>query len=412
MKPVLLNTYDWGGAGIATRRILDGLRKIGVDATMLVQHSRSDDPKVVGPESHLRRAYSVGRIATDSLPSWLYREREGNFSFNWLPDDINRQLQKLNPDIVHLNWIGEGFFRVKSIGEMPAPVVWRLPDMWAFTGGCHYSGDCNKYKDRCGACPRLGSNRERDVSRWTWKRKAESWREKEITIVAPSTWLAEVAGESSLFSDRRIEVIPNALDTSVFQPVEATEIYDRFNLDSEKKIVLFGAQFATSDPRKGFDLVQESLIDLSERHINDDVQLVVFGGSEPNEEIGLPIPVTYVGYIQDNEDLVKLYSAADVMVVPSRYEGFGQTVSEALACATPVVAFDASGPRDIVDHQESGYLAEPYDSSDLANGIAWVLEDEARRKRLGENGRDRATNRYSDTRVAEQYRELYSDLIN
>lgn len=411
MKPVLLNTYDWGGAGIATHRILNGLRELGIDAKMLVQHKRGDNPNVIGPDGIIRRAYSAFRIASDPLPTKLYGEVEGNFSFGWMPDDINRQLSKLDPDIIHLNWVGEGFFNVKSIGDMTSPIVWRLPDMWAFTGGCHYSGDCTRYEQTCGACPRLGSEREYDVTRWTLRRKANSWENQDITVVATSSWLAEAARRSTLLGDRRIDVIPNALDTTVFRPVDHDKARESFNLPSNKEIVLFGAQHATSDPRKGFDLLQEALAHLYDRQPDRDIVLVVFGGTEPDEAPDFGYPVRYVGYLHEDQNLACLYSAADVMVVPSRFEGFGQTASESLACGTPVVAFNATGPSDIIDHRETGYLVEPYDSDGIADGIEWILADDDRRNELVQEGRKRAQDRYALETVAGQYVELYRDIL-
>jgi glycosyltransferase involved in cell wall biosynthesis len=136
----------------------------------------------------------------------------------------------------------------------------------------------------------------------------------------------------------------------------------------------------------------------------------VFGASEPTDPPDFGFPTHYVGYLHDDPSLVFLYSAADVMVVPSRYEGFGQTVSEALACATPVVAFDATGPKDIVDHRETGWLAEPYEVSGLARGIEWLLET-ADREALGTEARERAIDRYEQERVANAYLELYESVV-
>ena len=411
MRPVLLNTYDWGGAGIASRRILRGLRGVGLDAKLLVQHQRTDDPHVICPGGRLRRAYAATRIVTDSLPTLLHGGAKDDFSVGWLPDDVVRQLERLGPDVVHLNWVGEGFFNVKSVGRMPEPIVWRLPDMWAFTGGCHYSGDCTRYEDRCGSCPVLGSGREHDLSRWIWDKKAEAWADKDITVVATTSWLAEAAGASSLFGDRRIEIIPNALDTDRFRPMDPNVARDQFNLDPASAVIAFGAQHSTTDPRKGFDLLQESLQELREVDPTEPIELVVFGGDEPTDAHEFGFPVHYTGYLDDEERLAALYSAADVMVVPSRYEGFGQTAAEAMACGTPVVAFAATGPKDIVDHRETGYLATPYDPGDLAKGIQWLLADETRCEELGREARKRAVERYGLYTVAKQYLELYHDLI-
>ena len=410
MRVALLNTYDFGGAGTATSRIHRGLRRIGVDSRMLVQIKRGDEPDVVGPEGTLRRVYSMGRAVTDSLPLKLYGGAEGAFSVDWLPDDLPRQIDRLDPDIVHLNWVGDGFFSPTSLADIERPIVWRLPDMWAFTGGCHYAGECDRYTDSCGRCPKLDSDSDRDLSRWIWWRKDRAWADLDVTVVGPSSWLADRARESSLFGDRRVEVIPNGLDENVFKPRDQSLGRDLFGLPTDVPVVLFGAQ-SPDDPRKGPGLLQDALGRLADDERVEDLLQVVFGTSQPTDVPDSPFDTRYTGYLNDDESLALLYAAADVMVVPSRYEGFGQTASEALACGTPVVAFDATGPSDIVDHRENGYLAAPYDSDDLADGIAWVLGDDERRDRLSTAARRKAVGEYTLETVAAQYRELYADLL-
>lgn len=410
MKVALLNTYDFGGAATATTRIHRGLRRIGVDSEMLVQIKRGDEPGVVGPEGTLRRVYSMARVVTDSLPLKLYGGADGAFSVDWLPDDLPRQLRGLDPDVVHLNWVGDGFFSPTTVADIEQPIVWRLPDMWAFTGGCHYAGDCDRYTDSCGKCPKLDSDTNWDLSRWTWRRKEKAWADADITVVGPSNWIADRARESSLFGDRRVEVIPNGLDTDVFKPRAQSFARDLFGLPSEARIVLFGAQ-SPDDPRKGSGLLGDALERLAEDEDFEDLLQVVFGTSRPEDAPETGFETRYMGYLNDAQSLALLYAAADVMVVPSRYEGFGQTASEALACGTPVVAFDATGPRDIVDHRENGYLADPYDAADLSDGIAWVLGDSERRERLSTAAREKAVDAYALETVAEQYRDLYDDVL-
>lgn len=411
MKVLLFNTYDWGGAGTATRRINRGLRRIGVDSTMLVRHKRSDDPYVVGPGGTLQRVYSMARIVLDPVPLKLFGGAEGDFSIGWVPDGLPKRVAKLDPDLIHLNWVGEGFFDVKTLGTLDRPIVWRLPDMWAFTGGCHYSGECDRFEEDCGSCPQLGRDLKHDLSWWTLRRKRKAWDGADITVVAPSTWLADQAKRSALFSDRRIEIIPNGLDTDTYRPFDTEVARDIFDFPTDAKIVLFGSISPTSDPRKGFTYLRDALRSLSETASDDDVQVVVFGASEPENPPDLGFDARYVGYLNDDQSLALLYSAADVMVVPSEYEGFGQTVTESMACGTPVVAFDATGPRDTVVHEETGYLAEPYDPADLAAGIRWVLEDEERRADLSANARERAIREYDLETVAREYQNLYQTLL-
>ncbi len=163
---------------------------------------------------------------------------------------------------------------------------------------------------------------------------------------------------------------------------------------------------ATSEYRKGFDLLYECLKQLFAKW-SDKAELIVFGSSEPENPPDFGLLVHYLGHLHDDVSLALLYSAADVMVVPSLQEAFGQTASESLACGTPVVMFGATGLLDIVDHQINGYLAKPYDTSDLAAGINWILSDENRHKELCIKAREKAVVCFDIEKVAKQYAELY-----
>ena len=406
LRPLLVNASDTGGSATATKRIHRGLRRIGVDSRMLVQEKSTDDPTIRGPESTLGRAWSLARPHVDMLPLRLYGRSDG-FGVNWLPERKLDRIRSIDPDVVHLNWVWRGTLSVRTIGRIDRPVVWRLPDMAALTGGCHYAYGCDGFTERCGECPQLDSDTEFDLSRLTWHRKNHHWDDLDLTLVAPCTWLAEQARRSSLFGDRRVEVIPNAIDTDLYRPRDPQLGRDFFDLPDDKRLVLFGAVDPMGDYRKGADLLQEALQSLSGGL--EDVELVVFGATEPADPPDFGFPTHYVGYLHDDPSLVLLYSAADVMVVPSRYEGFGQTVSESLACGTPVVAFDATGPSDIVDHRETGWLAAAYEVGELARGVEWVVE-EADRSGLGEAARERAVKRYEQSRIAKRYLDLYESV--
>jgi glycosyltransferase involved in cell wall biosynthesis len=110
--------------------------------------------------------------------------------------------------------------------------------------------------------------------------------------------------------------------------------------------------------------------------------------------------------------LVDLYSAADVVAVPSMQEVFGQAATEAMACGTPVVAFACTGLLDIVVHLETGYLAKPFETEDLAAGIEWILGDEKRRLQLGVNARNRVMDHFDSGVVAKQMITVYQEAKN
>ena len=140
-------------------------------------------------------------------------------------------------------------------------------------------------------------------------------------------------------------------------------------------------------------------------------QLLVFGQSAGAGHGELPLRARFLGSLQDDLSLVLAYSAADVFVLSSRQDNLPNTGIESLACGTPVVAFDIGGLPDIVDHQRTGWLARPFDTEDLAAGIAWVLCDRERANQLGVAARDTAEERFSEPRIAAQYKELYERVL-
>lgn len=395
-----------GGAARATYRLHRGLRELGVDSQMLVQKKVTEDPKIHGCEGSLGVAYDIIRRKLDRLPVLGYRDRDADlFSPAWLPERRKKSINQHNPELIHLHWISGGFLQPKTIAAFETPILWTLHDMWPFTGGCHYAKSCEKYTDRCGDCPHLDSTSEEDLSRSVWSRKHKSWKDMTVTVVAPSRWLANCAEKSSLFTNMPIEVIPNGLDVGSFTPQSSTNIRSRFGLNKESKIICFGADWSTE--RKGTDLLYDALSRI-ETPV-DSVHLVVFGHADSNSASNIDIPTTYTGFVDENT-LRDIYATADLMIVPSRQEAFGQTASEALASGTPVAAFDATGLQDIVLHKETGYLAKPFDPADLANGIDWILADRDRRDTLSENAREDAIDRFSVQNIAAQYRELYNQI--
>ena len=166
-----------------------------------------------------------------------------------------------------------------------------------------------------------------------------------------------------------------------------------------------------SDPRKGFSLLQTALQHLSLFKSPERVELVVYGSSQPVQPIDLSFKTHYLGYLHDDLCLAIAYAAADVMVVPSIQESFGQTASEALACGTPVVAFNTTGLKDIIDSQQNGYLATAYDPQDLARGIAWILEDSKRWQRLSANARAKAIQKFTIQTQTDTYLKLFQEIL-
>lgn len=409
MKILHVNTSDLdGGAARAAYRLHQGLQLLGVSSHMLVRDKASADKSVIPQRAILTK---LGP-SFSKLPLRFYPNRSRtNFSPQWFPDKIATNVKQLDPDIVHLHWICNGYVQIETLAKFKRPIVWTLHDMWAFTGGCHYSQECDRYTYSCGACPQLHSAKNQDLSSWIWHRKAKAWKDLNLTIIAPSRWFAECAKASSLFKDQRIEVVPHGLDTQKYKPVNQQFARELLCLPQDKKLVLFGASSAAlGDQRKGFHLLKPALQALSKSGWQDRIELVIFGTSRSQKTADLGFRVHYLDRLYDDISLALVYSAADVMVVPSMQEAFGQTASESLACGRPVVAFKATGPKDIVDHQQNGYLAKPFEIEDLARGIAWVLNSKERHQKLCIAARKKAEQEFTLELQAQRHLSIFKEL--
>jgi glycosyltransferase involved in cell wall biosynthesis len=208
-------------------------------------------------------------------------------------------------------------------------------------------------------------------------------------------------------------VIHNGLDPEQYKPIDKPLARELMKLPQDKQLILFGALGATSDRRKGFHLLQPALQRLSQSagRGNENIEIVVFGASQPENAIDLGFKSHYLGSLHDDIALALVYSAADVMIVPSVQEAFGQTASESLACGTPVVCFDSTGLKDIVEHQKNGYQAKCFSAEDLANGIAWVLQDEQRWQALSHRAREKVEQEFTLEIQARRYLKLYQEVL-
>jgi len=227
-----------------------------------------------------------------------------------------------------------------------------------------------------------------------------------MTIVGVSKWLSNCSRNSTLLGNIRTLTLPNPLDTNTFKPSDKEKSRELWSLPKYKKLVLFGAIGGSNDFRKGFKELCEALHKLEDK----DIELVVFGSIKPEIELDFGFKTHYLGHLHDDVSLVTLYSAADVMIVPSLQEAFGQTASESMACGTPVVAFGHTGLLDIIDHKKNGYLAKPFSTDDLSSGIEWILNNK-NYEELCQKARNKVVGEFDSVVVAKKYIDLYEEIL-
>ena len=411
MKVLQLNHSDInGGAARAAYRIHHAICDSGIDSQMLVNVAASGDWTVQGPTS--KRAKALGRIRPQLAIPLRKLLRTGNpiiHSPGLVPSRWPELINASDADVVNLHWVQGEMLSISDIARIRKPIVWTLHDMWAFCGAEHYSTD-HRWSDGYRRDNRPEHESGFDLNRWTWQRKRKHWSRR-LQIICPSNWLADCARSSALMADWPVTVIPNPIDTDRWQSIDQRLARQLLGLPQDCALLLFGAMGGGKDPRKGVDLLLAALAQLCSDPSLHNLQLVVFGQLAPQSSPQFGFPVHYTGHLHDDLSLRAFYSAADVMVVPSRQEAFGQTASEAHACGTPVVAFNACGLPDIVDDRVTGALAESFDPASLASAIRWVLADHHRKRALGVAARKKAERLWTPIRIGRIYKHVYERTI-
>lgn len=402
-----------GGAAQAAWRLHRALRNDGFDSKMLVSETNglNRDDGVYGPTNLL--SVFIQRLRKNieiQMSKKVLISTSTFFSRAFVGANWERRIRQLNPDLIHLHWINYGHVSLDAISRWGVPIVWSLHDEWPFTGGCHFANDCSRFHVGCGGCPLLRNSGEMDTSRKLILRKKKALKDLSLHLIAPSQWMASRAHASQLFEQRAASVIPNGVDTHLFGPRSADLVRQRLGIPQGVPCFLFIAANAVTDPRKGFNLLAESLTRLKSE-FGRDVHLLIVGSS--GEQLPtLNFPVKALGVVSEPDRVVDAYCAADALVVPSLSDNLPNTVLESFACGTPVLAFPSGGiPEMILPHQ-NGNLSESVTVEGLTKVMNEFLMTPESWPELRKGARDSALERYSlelqSRRVIELYRSLFA----
>jgi len=418
VKVLHLSTNDQaGGAARAAYRLHRGLRAIGVDSAMLCATRDGDDPTVRALGKPGSTAARWGRRLRQEQIDRAFRPYKATRPAGLEPfsDDRSQygaELARKLPaaDIITLHWVARMLDYGTFFPDVPrrTPVVWRLSDMNAFTGGCHYDEGCGRYLAACGACPQLGSHAANDLSQRIWRRKRAAYDQVpagRLQIVALNQWIAGEVRRSALLQGVPVHVIPNGLDTDAFAPRDQAFARQALGLSPAARVVLFVAG-TTTNRRKGFAPMAEALAGLADL---PDLQLISIG--KGGGQLDARIPHLALGPLSQDRMLSVAYSAADVFVIPSLQDNMPSTVLESLACGTPVVGFDVGGVAEMVRPGETGLLARVGDVDALRTALRQLLGDAVQRRTIGERCRQVALAEYNQTLQARRYLALYEAIV-
>lgn len=273
----------------------------------------------------------------------------GNYGLNYkIPTKrLIKLLDKINPDIVHIHNIHghnlhlEIFF--KYLKSKNIKVIWTFHDCWAFTGYCTYFDyiNCNKWKESCQNCP------QKRAYSWLFDKSSRLYDIKKelftaienMTIITPSKWLADLAGQSFL-AKKQIKVINNGIDLEIFKPAISNFRY-KYGLQNKTVILSVALGF---EERKGF----KYFLQLS-KIVDKNIKIVLVGVT--SEQIkNLPENIIGIEKTNNQKELAEIYTAADIFINCTLEDNFPTVNIEALACGTPVITFNTGGSIESVDN--------------------------------------------------------------
>lgn len=451
MKIVHINSgYGRGGAGIAATRLYQQLKTqynldmkyfctnpnlFGLDEDIINPFQEKRNSIVINQTNNNSAKQNIGLFALAKQN--LVNSRLGlelrdlrdrikktetvykyGFMFGQDCTKINKNFIEMviefNPDIIHLHWI-ISMLSLENIETMVkathAKIVWTTHDMWAYTGGCHYNLNithnktinfCDKWQTHCKNCPNIHGKVEEDKSFQYFNNREKHLKNLDITFISPALWAKNHLSKSSLFSHKKSYHIPNPYDIEIFKPYDLVKSRTLFNLPLDKKLILFGNIY---NKIKGGLFLDNALQHLS--HLSKNIVLVSFGKN--NQVKNKKFSCVNVGEIKDEKSLAKLYSACDVMAVPSIIDIGPSTAIEAMLCETPVVAFDVYGPAEYIEHKINGYLATHYNTKDFARGLEFVLF--SNNTSLSKQARKKAVTIFEKTLIAKKHMEVYNTIL-
>lgn len=369
MKVVEINSCNYGSTGKIMLQIAQVGEKYGYEVTTSCPASRSNASKWVSGQYFIGDRFSRNLHLVFGKVTGL----QGLFSIHATCRFL-RKLDEIEPDVVHLHNLHNCYINLPMlfhfIKKKNIPAVWTFHDCWPFTGHCvHFTmAKCEKWKTGCFDCPSYQEYPASlfDNSRFMWKLKKKWFTGVEnMTIVTPSQWLADLVKQSFL-KEYPVKVIHNGIDLSVFHPV-SSDFRRKYNILKDKKILL-GVAFGW-EIRKGLDV----FIELSKRLDPDKYQIVLVGTDETVDK-QLPPNIISIHRTQDQKELAEIYTAADLLVNPTREENYPTVNMEAIACGTPVATFQTGGSPEILS-EKTGCII-PSDNIEVAENVIKRVVDE------------------------------------
>jgi glycosyltransferase involved in cell wall biosynthesis len=399
MKILHVNYSDTiGGAAIAVLRIHHILLKQGIDSHIIVSEKSSNFKNVEGPKKTIDIIKTFIKKSINRQLKYIFKTNNKNtHSINLIPSGLHKKINKFKPDVVNLHWLGNEMISLKEISKINAKVVWTLHDMWPFCGAEHYTENY-RFVEGYNTENRPSDESGIDLNKYVWNQKNKHFKNIK-NFICTSSWMLEKAKKSKLLENKNIEEIPLTLDKNFWKPVDDKFSKNFFGIKDEEKVIVFGAENYLKNPRKGFDYFIKAIEKIESKKLCK-YKVLLFGTNEKSNLKNLNQNIIHLGRILDEYTLKLIYSAADVVVIPSTMESFGLIALEALHCGSPCVAYEKTSLETLIDHKINGYLVKERSEEDMIDGILWCLNNLKNKKNIISQN---TANKFDYKKITNQY---------
>ncbi len=396
-----INTSDsGGGAAKIASELCQTQIKNGFNSNMLVANKKSTDKYVEEIKVVNSKKQHFLKYGQDSL-QWQ------DFFHQSTAEIINLSIFK-EADIIHLHNLHGNYFSPLALPlfSQNKPIVWSLHDMHSFTGHCAHSFECAKWEKGCGNCPQLNSypSITKDTTGFIWNTKQKIYDKSNLHIVVLSDWLRKKV-ENSILSNQKIYTIHNGIDTSIYCKVDKVVAREKTGIPLDKKVVLFSADMGVNNPYKGGEFVKKII----DKYSNDSILFINIGGGK---EVIKNSSNWKIPYVNDPTEMAFYYSAADIYLYPTLADNCPLVVLEAMSCGLPILTFNTGGVPELVQHEETGYVADYKSFEDLCKGFELLVDNEELRNKMGENGCKRVQENFTVEIMNAKYMKIYTDILN